>query len=319
VSADRGGEIPRRVSEEGDFYCSKEAELRLEERGSVPSNHASSTGQALTGAGWLDAHFEACRPEYEAMLVSVGIEPGWRVLDAGCGSGSYLPLLTELVGRSGHVAALDLASDNIALVEKRLSGWKLSCPVEARTASLRALPYPDDAFDAIWCANTTLHFGNEELLSVLAELQRVVRPGGLVAVKDLDTNLLRFYPADPFLVFHLSESGFRAEPETAESTGSLRGRELRRWLERSGLTEVWQRTTLIERWAPLRTVERRFFGDWLAYLADLADKRGVPEADLAAWRSVGDSAAPDYLLNHPEFYACEGQVVAVGYVPGGGR
>jgi ubiquinone/menaquinone biosynthesis C-methylase UbiE len=295
--------------------------IRIRGRSDELSNHASSTGQALTASGWLDTHFEACRPEYEAMLDSVGIEPGWRVLDAGCGSGSYLPLLTELVGRSGHVAALDLASDNIALVEKRLSGWDLPCPVEARTASLRALPYSDDAFDAVWCANTTLHFGNEELPSVLAELRRVVRPGGLVAVKDLDTNLLRFYPADPFLVFHLSESGLsglHAERETAESIGSLRGRELRRWLERSGLTEVWQRTTLIERWAPLRSVERQFFGDWLAYLAGLAEKRGVPKADLAAWRSVRDPDAPDYLLDHPEFYACEGQVVAVGRVPGGG-
>ena len=292
--------------------------LRINGQGNTPNNHASSTGQALTGAGWLDAHFEACRPEYEAMLSSVGIEPGWRILDAGCGSGSYLPLLAQLGGRSGCVVAVDLAPDNIALVEERLSGWNLPCPVDARTASLETLPYPDDAFDAVWCANTTLHFGNEELPFVLAELRRVVRPGGLVAVKDLDTNLLRFYPADPFLVFHLSESGLRAERETVESIGSLRGRELRRWLERSGLTEVWQRTTLIERWAPLRAVERRFFGDWLAYLAGLAEERGVPEADLAAWRSVRDPDALDHLLDHPEFYACEGQVVAVGRVPGGG-
>ncbi|HLL41315.1 MAG TPA: methyltransferase domain-containing protein [Rubrobacteraceae bacterium] len=292
--------------------------MRIRGRGGEPNTYASSTGQALTASGWLDTHFEACRPEYEAMLASVGIEPGWRVLDAGCGSGSYLPLLTELVGTSGYVAALDLASDNISLVENRLASWDLICPIAARTASLRALPYPDDAFDAVWCANTTLHFSNEELPSVLAELRRVVRPGGLVAVKDLDTNLLRFYPADPFLIFHLSEAGLCAEQETAESIGSLRGRELKRWLERSGLTEVWQRTTLIERWAPLRTVERQFFGDWLAYLAGLAEERGVPEADLQAWRSVIDHDAPNHLLDHPEFYACEGQVVAVGRVPGGG-
>ncbi len=293
--------------------------VRTDGRRDAPSTHASSTGQALTGAGWLDTHFEACRPEYEAMLSSVGIEPGWRVLDAGCGSGSYLPLLAGIVGPSGSVHAVDLAPDNVAFVEERLRRWDLPCTVEARAASLGALPYPDDAFDAVWCANTTLHFGDEDLPSVLAELLRVVRPGGLVAVKDVDTNLLRFYPADPFLVFRLSESGLRAERVAAESRGSLRGRELRRWLERSGLTGVWQRTTLIERWAPLRPVERQFFGEWLAYLAGLAEERKVPEADLATWRSVRDPAAPGHLLDHPEFYACEGQVVSVGRVPGGGR
>ncbi len=277
--------------------------------------HASSTGQALTGTGWLDAHFEACRPEYEAMLSLVGIEPGWHVLDAGCGGGSYLPLLAEIVGRSGRLAALDLAPDNVALTQKRVAGWDLPCPVEVRVGSLGSLPYPDDAFDAVWCANTTQHFDDEELPAVLAELCRVVRPGGLVAVKDVDMNLLRLFPADPFLVLHLCEASLRVDRVTAESRGSLRGRELRRWLERSGLTEVWQRTTLIERWAPLRPVERRFFGDWLAYLAGLAEERGVPEADLATWRALRDPTAPDHLLDHPEFYASEGQVVAVGRVP----
>ena len=61
----------------------------------------SSTGQVGTGAGYLSAHYEACRPEYEAMLRSVGMQPGWHVLDAGCGGGDFLPLLVELVGPGG--------------------------------------------------------------------------------------------------------------------------------------------------------------------------------------------------------------------------
>jgi arsenite methyltransferase len=76
--------------------------------------HASSTGQALTGADWLDVHFEAERPEYEQMVRSVGIQPGWRVLDAGCGGGSFLPLIAEAVGPVGRIAALDHAPDNSA-------------------------------------------------------------------------------------------------------------------------------------------------------------------------------------------------------------
>jgi SAM-dependent methyltransferase len=211
-----------------------------------------------------------------------------------------------------------LAPENVAFVKERAPGWGLPCPVEARVGSVSALPYPDDAFDAVWCANTTQYFGDEDLPTVMAELRRVVRPGGLVTVKDVDMNLLRLYPADPFLVSHLSEASLRAKPVTAESRGSLRGRELRRWLEKSGLTEVRQRTTLIERWAPLRPVEKQFFGEWLAYLAGLAEERGVPKTDLATWRSVRDAAASDHLLDHPDFYACEGQVVAVGQVPSAG-
>lgn len=275
--------------------------------------HASSTGQAQTGAVWLDLHFEACRPEYEEMLRSVGISAGWAVLDAGCGAGAHLPLLAELVGSSGRVAALDLAPENVAAVEERLAGWELPCPVSAQTGSLTALPYPDGHFDAVWCANTTLHFGDEELPSVLAELRRVVRPGGLVALKDVDMTLARFCPADPFLVSHLCEESLHGAPATVESRGSLRGRELGRWLERAGLAEVWQRATLIERRAPLRPVESRFFGEWLA---DLAEERGVPEEDLKTWRAMRDPASPENPMNGADFYACEGQIVAVGRVPG---
>ena len=71
--------------------------------------NAAATGQVGTEAGFLDAHFEACRPEYEAMLRSVGLQPGWTVLDAACGGGSYLPLLAETVGSGGAIAAFDLA------------------------------------------------------------------------------------------------------------------------------------------------------------------------------------------------------------------
>ena len=59
---------------------------------------------------YLDAHFEACRPAYEAMLRSVGLEPGWRVLDAACGSGGFLPLIAEQIGPNGSIAAFDIAS-----------------------------------------------------------------------------------------------------------------------------------------------------------------------------------------------------------------
>ena len=275
-------------------------------------HHAVSTGHILAAGEWLDTHFEACRPEYEAMLRSVGVERGWRVLDAGCGSGSLLPCMADLVGPTGQIVALDIAPENVAIV-----GQRLPCPVEPKAGSLTALPLEDGVFDAVWCGNVLQYFSDTDLLGVLAELRRVVRPGGLVAVKDVDMQLVRLHPADPFLVAHLSEVSLRNTALGPESRGSLRGRELRRWLERAGLEEVWQRTTMIERWAPLRPVERQLWSEWLVFLAGLAEERGVPDEDLPAWRSLKTTDAPDNILNHPELYTSEGQVVAVGRVSAG--
>ena len=53
--------------------------------------NVAATGLVGTEATFLDAHFEACRPEYEAMIRSVGIESGWHVLDAACGAGGQDP------------------------------------------------------------------------------------------------------------------------------------------------------------------------------------------------------------------------------------
>jgi arsenite methyltransferase len=278
-------------------------------------HHAVSTGHILAAGAWLDTHFEACRQEYEAMVRSVGIEPGWAVLDAGAGSGSLVPCLADLVGPTGRVVALDIAPENVAIVDQRLATWGLPCPVEPKVGSLTALPFEDGTFDAVWCGNVLQYFSDADLLVVLGELRRVVRAGGLVAVKDVDMQLVRLHPADPFLVAHLSEVSLRDSRLGPESRGSLRGRELRRWLERTGLGDVWQRTTMIERWAPLRPVERQLWSEWLAFLAGLAEERGVPESDLAAWRTLTTPDAPDNILNHPDLYTCEGQVVAVGRVP----
>jgi len=291
------------------------SKVAAEQEEAQASPYASTTGQVFTGSAWLDLHFEACRREYEAMLRLVPIEPGWRVLDAGCGSGSYLPLLADLVGPTGSIDALDLAEDNVVAVRERLVDWHIGCPVEVRRGGVTALPYSNETFDAVWCANTLQYLSADDWRAALAEFRRVVRPGGIVGIKDVDMQLVRLYPVDQFLVAHLSEASLRGDGVAVESRGSLRGRELRRWLERAGMVDVWQRTMLIERWAPLQPVERRFWGDWLASLGRIAAQRGVPAADLSVWQALQDPGSPDNVLNQPDFYGCEGQVVAVGRVP----
>jgi len=81
----------------------------------------TSTGHTVSDAPWLDLHFQTTRAEYEDALRFVGIEPGLTVLDAGFGSGGYVPLLCELVGSIGRVAALDLAPENVAQVGQFVS------------------------------------------------------------------------------------------------------------------------------------------------------------------------------------------------------
>lgn len=100
----------------------------------------TSTGHALSDALWLDAHLESARAEYEDALRFVGILPGWTVLDAGCGPGGYVPLICEHVGPTGGVAALDLAPENVAHVERLVREGNCAAPMETGVGSVLDLP-----------------------------------------------------------------------------------------------------------------------------------------------------------------------------------
>ncbi|MGW1836507.1 class I SAM-dependent methyltransferase [Streptomyces sp. BBFR2] len=270
--------------------------------------YTSSTGLGFTHRTIVDAHFRACEQPYLDLLGQAGIRPGQHVLDAGCGTGDFLPHLAALVGDEGAVTAVDLAGENAALAADRVAAWRLPCPTDVRTASLLDLPFPDDTFDAAWCANTVQYLDDEELARVLAELSRVVRPGGILAVKDLDAHLITARPADPYLFTDFFRAA-GAEPGYARQL--LRTRELYRHLKRAGLTGVRQQTLLIEHHAPLTPAAQDFYKAACARLAGQALALGLGDG----WRPFADPAGPAHPLDDPDGYISEGNVLAVGTVP----
>ena len=276
-----------------------------------PNSFASSTGQALTGGAWLDVHFEANRPEFEAQVRAVGIQPGWHVLDAACGSGSFLPLLADLVGPSGQLAALDLAPENVAAVRERAATLQLATPLEARVGSVTAVPYPDDAFDGLWCANVTQYLTDDELVTALAEFRRVVRPGGLIAIKESDVSLARLPSGEPGLIPRLFEALDRAG--SVQAHGNLRSPELRAYLRRTGLSGAWLRTVLMERWPPYSPIDREYIRTLIATFADLAAGVDLPEAEGREWARLRDRGVA--VLDDPDHYSRVGDVLVVGTGP----
>lgn len=135
----------------------------------------TSTGHALSAAAWLDAHYLAGQPEYEAVLRSAGFQAGWRVLDAGCGGGSYLPLLSELLGPDGRLSAVDLAPENVARVEALIGSGRLPCQTDVRIADVTRLPFDDGSCDAVWSANVTQYLPDPALRAMLSEARRVLK------------------------------------------------------------------------------------------------------------------------------------------------
>ncbi|NUT53606.1 MAG: methyltransferase domain-containing protein [Saccharothrix sp.] len=263
---------------------------------------AASTGLAFTRVDIVDAHFDACRATYLDLLRRFGVRPGWHVLDAGTGGGRFLPYLASLVGADGALSAIDLAPENVELVRERWAS--LPVPVDVRQGDVTDLPYEDDTFDAAWCANTVQYLDDDQLRRALAELRRVVKPGGLVGVKDLDATTITARPGPPFLFPDFFRS---AAVGSDYARNLLRTRDLYRFLRAAGLSGVRQHTVVSEHYAPFNEAERSFYGQSCARLAAQA-------GDDPDWRVMRDPEDPAHPLNAPDGYFAEGAVLAVGTV-----
>lgn len=134
-----------------------------------------------------------------AMLGLAGDVAGRRVLDVGCGSG---PLAADLRTTGATVHGFDASRAMVELARARLGD-----AVDLRVADLaEPLPYGDDDFD-VAVASLVLHY-LEDWAAPLAELRRVLRPGGrlVVSVPHPAAYLVNHPDADYFAVTQYSET-----------------------------------------------------------------------------------------------------------------
>ncbi len=104
---------------------------------------------------------------------------GGSVLDVACGTGASALPAAEAVGPTGRVAGVDLAERLLARAREK--AMQRGCTnIEFRQADMTDLGYPDTHFDAVVCVFGIFFVSNME--SVVAELWRMVRPGGKLAV-----------------------------------------------------------------------------------------------------------------------------------------
>lgn len=273
------------------------------------SDQITSAGHKLSAGGHLDLHYLALRDEYDATLRAAGLQPGWSVLDAGAGNGVFLPLMAELLGSAGRIEALDLTPENIEAIEGLVEHQQFACPISARTGDITSLPYETDAFDAVWSANVIQYLSDDELTRTMQEFRRVVRPGGLVAVKEVDISVWQYQPQDPKLTWRLLD----ALSDDRQMSGAMRGTRVPAWFRAAGLENVSAITTLAERRQPLRPVEQQYIHNNIAFLSGLARTRNLPEADQQQWKAVAEH--PERLLSDPDFCYREMWVLSLGTVP----
>lgn len=111
------------------------------------------------------------------------IRPGDRVMDMGCGAGRHA---FELYRQGANVVAFDLDAEELAGVEKMFGAMRLEgeVPEEATAETVQGnaldLPFEDESFDKIIASEVLEHIPDD--MTAMAELLRVLKPGGRLAV-----------------------------------------------------------------------------------------------------------------------------------------
>jgi SAM-dependent methyltransferase len=159
----------------------------------------------------------------------LGVRPGDRVIDVGCGAGRHA---FELFRRGAHVVAFDQNEVDLRGVEEMFTAMREEGQVpdtgSARTVhgDALAMPFPDDHFDHVVASEILEHVPQDE--RAIAELVRVLKPGGSAAV-----TVPRWWPEK--VCWALSDAYHQVEG------GHVRiytGRELTAKLTRAGLSAV---------------------------------------------------------------------------------
>jgi SAM-dependent methyltransferase len=113
----------------------------------------------------------------------LGVAPGDRVLDMGCGAGRHA---FALYRRGTDVIALDQDADELAAVADMFAAMRSAGEVpegaeaDVKQGDALQLPFADDEFDRVVAAEVLEHIPDDE--AAIAELVRVLRPGGTLAV-----------------------------------------------------------------------------------------------------------------------------------------
>ena len=254
-------------------------------------------------AAVLSAHSRRGAADSAAYLLA-HLRAGMDLLDVGCGPASITADLTERVA-PGRVVALDAAAGALEAARATLRERGLSEQVEVTSGDVMALPFEDASFDVVHAHQVLQHLADP--VGALAEMRRVTRPGGIVAVRDAVYSAMTWFPEPAGMeqwrsVYMATARANGGEPDA--------GSRLLSWARAAGFADVtasastWCYATPADRaWQSQTWAQRCLtsFGPRAVELG-LADRADL-ETMAQAWRQWGDSEDAWFVVVHGEVLA----------------
>lgn len=245
--------------------------------------------------------------EREAAYLLPRLAPGMRLLDVGCGPGTITTGLARAVA-PGETVGIEVVPDVLDQAREHAASEGVT-NVRFEEASVYALPYDDASFDVAHAHQVLQHLTKPE--DAAREVLRVLKPGGLFAVRDADYATMVAWPRSPGLdrwleVYHQVATRNEADADA--------GRRLGAWLRHAGFTDlvttgaamVFSQPADTQNWGYSwadRTVHSAFGRQAVEYgFATAAELEGI----AAAWRAWAD---------HPDAFFSYTNIEVIGVKP----
>jgi len=225
--------------------------------------------------------------------------PRSKGLDAGCGIGLPALLLAQAVGPGGHVTGLDLCPDFLVYARQLVEKAGLSERITFREGDVRELPFDDDSFDWAWSVDC-VGYAPLEPLPLVQELARVVKPGGSVAILTWSSQML--LPGYPQLEARLNATSSGIAPFTTGRRPESHFLRALGWFRDAGLEKLTVHTFAGGAHAPLTGELRCALMALFEMRWPGAESELTPE-DRAEYRRLCLPESPDFVVNHPDYYA----------------
>ena len=139
----------------------------------------------------LERQADELAAEAEWLFDQIGVRTGWRVVEIGCGPRGCLGLLSRRVGSAGRVVGVERSSEQVKRARRFVAEGRLT-NVEVIDADARSLDLPDRAFDLATARLVLTNVPRPE--EIVAEMVRLVRPGGFIALHEPDPTTNRCDP-----------------------------------------------------------------------------------------------------------------------------